>query len=580
MLRSWIAESIDTKDASTVDAVMRSEMGILVPASGEFSKSVLLLRVSTKELFERWFPGSERHETEIGEGAKLGRTVDGRMLGIRDGIVAVARKSTNGRLFREVLRLMSGRSSQSVARDGDYLQLRPYLPAKDLVSVYVPSMAISKSSSNLSGLGVRSVLAAAYKEESQINIAVRASRNRAARLAPLSEQVIEQLMGLPKETIVAYADSWPNDAKVEGNVAHFASLMFPWFLPIYEPIRAVHVAAGPSPPIPIVLAVSQGLMGESHGTPQLTVLIQTPKARLLCAEIVASLGELARKPDEAEEAGTTPIEAQYSNQQIWYFPACPDPSRSEKLECLLGIEPAWTSIGDWFILSSTRGQLQQVLDAQNGKSERLGSVPEAAALRSRRAPRTALFLAQPSLARGLFDRWIEDASRAEDSFTHVAWDIASDLTPPERGDRIGISARAEQIPGAVIVARVDGGTPAYDALKVDDRIIGADGILLSLSSPNADLRSRWEKLQPRDRIVFRVERDATILETELVKPEPTASSTSETVPSNVVAALRGLRDIARCIPEISISFPATDENHLSAFVSIRVAPPAGEAASR
>ncbi|MBI3835958.1 MAG: hypothetical protein HY287_16655 [Planctomycetes bacterium] len=580
-IRGWLAEALGTREPATIDAVMRSEIAVLMPESFELTKSVLLVRLPNKDSLEQWFPNDGRHDTEIGEGAKLWRTADGRMLGTRDGVVAIARKSANGRLFREILRLMSGRSTTSLDRDDEYKQLSPYLPAKDLVSVYVPRAQPENSGSPLNKFGVRSMLAAAYKEEGRLNFAIRATRTRTSRESPLPESAIDEMMNLPSGTLFASATRWPVGTPTEKNVVDFASLMFAWVRPVYDLLKSAQPMVTDSGSIPVVLAATQDLTGEARGTPQFTIFVQSPKARLLCAEIMASLSELNPNSTQGGQGTANPLETKYVDQPIWYLPICADSGASDKLECILKLEPSWTSLGDWFILSSTQTQLRRVLDAQNGKASRLSTVPEAAAIRSRRAPRTAVALGQPFLATVLVDRWIEEAGRMEDSFAHVAWDIATDLTPPERGDRIGISARTEQVPGAVVVARVDSGTPASGRLRVGDRIIGTNGSLLSLESPNSDLRARWEKLLPEDRMILRVEHeDSTMVEAELVKPKPTALATSEMIPNYVVNSLLGVRSILRSIPIVTVSFPATDENHLSVFISLKVAPPVGAAASR
>ena len=87
------------------------------------AKPMFFVRLTSKDSLDQWFDVSTRRETELANGAKLIRTNSGLMIGLRDDIIAVATKSSDGRLFREVLRLMSGRSTASFESDEGFRQI-------------------------------------------------------------------------------------------------------------------------------------------------------------------------------------------------------------------------------------------------------------------------------------------------------------------------------------------------------------------------------------------------------------------------------------------------------------------------
>jgi len=112
-------------------------------------------------------------------------------------------------------------------------------------------------------------------------------------------------------------------------------------------------------------------------------------------------------------------------------------------------------------------------------------------------------------------------------------------------------------------------------LLPDDRIIGVDGRLLDLESPNADLRRRWAEPSAAHGHTFRVQREDTTIEVFLKHDDPGASP--EDLLTRAIPAIRGLASALHNIRFASLTVHPTDERHFSSLVSLHLAPPPASA---
>ena len=130
--------------------------------------------------------------------------------------------------------------------------------------------------------------------------------------------------------------------------------------------------------------------------------------------------------------------------------------------------------------------------------------------------------------------------------------------------------QVETEPGTIVVARVYPDTAADGFLLPDDRIIGVDGRLLDLESPNADLRRRWAEPSAVHGHTFRVQREDTTIEVFLKHDDPDAIP--DDFLTRALPAIRELASVLRTIRFASVTVHPTDERHFSALVSLRFAP--------
>jgi hypothetical protein len=126
-----------------------------------------------------------------------------------------------------------------------------------------------------------------------------------------------------------------------------------------------------------------------------------------------------------------------------------------------------------------------------------------------------------------------------------------------------------QQPGVVAVARVYPHTAADGRLQPGDQIIGIDGRLLDLNSPNASLRSGWISSKAEPGPTFRVQRGDTLIDVVLPREKVgTPRPAHQVAPAD---AIRELASLARALEFASFASFAGEESNYSARISLRLA---------
>lgn len=135
---------------------------------------------------------------------------------------------------------------------------------------------------------------------------------------------------------------------------------------------------------------------------------------------------------------------------------------------------------------------------------------------------------------------------------------------------LGIGVHTQQEQGVVVVARVYPDGPASGLLEPEDRIIGIDGELLNLESPNADVRRRWSYSQTKPGPTFRVIRSGAFM--DIVVPKALSTASNDPLQINPVDVIRDAISLGKTIPFASFVAFVSDENHYSAKFTIRMGP--------
>jgi len=570
-----LSEVLFNPGASAMDEIFRGDIGIVFPSIRGWRNAAWIIRAPSSDVIDRLLPKDHRKEMDMGGGATLLRIDNGLVVGRRENVIIIARKNTDGRLFRAVLRLMGGREGDTVEKDVEFRKLDTYLPNRDIATIYVNSVGppVPSPSKPL----VDRFMLGIYQNEGRLELALRATLSSRLNIGPrLSDASLDRILGLPGTSMAAIAIHSPQIAGWERG-ADIGSLLFgTWVKAIFD---ALHAAANGSMEraegSPQVVAVLDSEASSTGGTPRVAVSIESKTAQKLCLELEQALSAATSFAGGVAQGATKPQQATHLGHTLWYLPLCEKAagiSADDRLECALRLEPTWTTMGDWFVIASTRKHLEQMIDADLGVAPRLSSIPEARALRVRKTRHSGLAVVQPSLFTGLLDRWMHESevSDSTDYFASVAWQLMSEGIVDRDPDRLGIGVQSPPRPGTVIVARVDAGSSADGKLQVGDRIIGAEGQLLRLDAANNDLRLRWDGIQPGESITLRVERRDTTLEVPVRKPFPTeADSNPVVIPTGVLTTLASLRSFAAGIASITVTLPSTDENHFSMFASIK-----------
>jgi len=231
---------------------------------------------------------------------------------------------------------------------------------------------------------------------------------------------------------------------------------------------------------------------------------------------------------------------------------------------------SWAAHGEWFLVALRREQIERILDAQFGLVPTLANIREVKALRKRQASNASILLLQPDLASDVLQRLVLAGDAPHPAKLDPSLFADSALAEAVRGGRLGIGMQVEQEPGTVVVARVYPDTAADGRLRPDDRIIGVDGRLLDLTSPNADLRRRWAEPPPSAGHTLRVQRDDTTIDVVLKRDEPEAQPSDMLTRS--LPVIRELATALRTIRFASLTVHPTDERHYSALLSLGPVP--------
>ncbi|UCG16647.1 MAG: PDZ domain-containing protein, partial [Phycisphaerales bacterium] len=367
-----------------------------------------------------------------------------------------------------------------------------------------------------------------YLRQQRVDLVVRGRLAQARGQAYRPQVDMDRLMRLPQTTLLAWGTS------VDLPEAHhhlvrnpsstletvLASLLK--VLPEADELEASLLSKlGPQ----IVIVWDQGA-DRDRAVPQLAVLVEsgdaTAAAAALGGVMEAVLAKLSPSADESnpgagrlvhiEHLGTTMFQIPFETM----FAAAPAGSLLGRLRG--SVQPCFAPLGGWLAIALNPRQLQRIIDADRGLIPRLGDVPELGLATRQRARSVVLGLAQPALCAQVIDRWLATLASDEDSLwrTVLGDDVRSSRS---RRRALGIGMRVTQKPGRVTVARVYSGAPADGHLQPGDEILGVNGRLLSLSSPNADLRRMIQSAEQNETVALRVLRDSEYVDVEIT-PRP------------------------------------------------------------
>jgi hypothetical protein len=312
-------------------------------------------------------------------------------------------------------------------------------------------------------------------------------------------------------------------------------------------------------------------------TPQFAGVVECPGGRAVqeyVQSVVEGLIRLVQAVDPAVVTdGLAICDGEHLGIPVSHVPLG-DYAKKSKLpfmSLLQNVEPAWAVSNNWLIVALSRDHVERLLDAQFGLVPTLAAVPDVQSLRGHQTSRAALSITQAGLATDVLDRWLAAHRSGSASLLDPVWWQSEPQSTTARRPRLGIGMRIVQDPGVVTVARVYPKTAAEGRLQPDDRILGIDGQLLSLASPNADLRRRWAQSTTEPGPTLRVERNATAMDVVLPK-EQTREPPVSLVNLQPADAVRELASLGRAIPFASYVVYASDKDSYAAMLSLRLIP--------
>ena len=574
-LRNVIASFIGVRGSVDIDTLMSSEAAFVARSWSQIGSALWLVRISDEAMLAQWFPRNRRLEVGKDGAARIFRTRSGVTVCRRNSIVAIARRTGTGSLFNQTMHLMAGRGNDSLEASTAFQDLMAYLPVRHLTMAYLATSAEPAANQvKTSGLwpAIDRAVVGIYEGQGRIDVAIRASLASPRRKHGLARPAIRRLLLLPQTTLMASATSMdfdriyeattekPQPGSIEGYLALMAAIAGPSDLGIEERARF-----GPH----IVLAWGQDLR-EGRSTPQLAAIIECANGRAVrdrAIQIAEKMIQLvqALDPPKTREALTI-RETRHLGIPIMHLPlrSYAEKSKLPIIRLLANIEPAWTIWRGWLIVALSRDHIERILEAQGGLLPTLARAPDVQALRKLPYDRSMLMVVQAALATDVLEQWLAAHKNGSPSLLDPLWWRGQQR--PQLG--IGMQVAGER--GVVVVARVYPNTAAAGRLKPGDRIHGIDGRLLSLTSPNADLRKRWVESTAQPGPTLRVQRHGLAI--DLVLPKRMEGALLSNIRVNPADAVRELASLWRTLQFVSFAVNASDEEHFSARLSLRFAP--------
>jgi hypothetical protein len=580
-VRSMLANFVGARSSINIDDVMKTEIGIVAPSWLELGSAVWLVRLADDSVLERWFPDSRARGGGDSRAARFFGTADDMLVCVRDDVAVMARRKGSSSLLSETMLLMAGKGGTVLEQAPEYQELVAYLPDGALAVTYVSTSSKRPAESVRSSAfwpDIDRAVAGLYEGDGRIDVAIRASLRTSETRQVLSSEAIDRLVYLPQTTLLATATTIDLDSAYETATKTRSTAALGRLLTLLAGLRSP--ATTPPGPFPqlgphVIMAWDQDLRGETS-SPQLAFMVQCADARRLRDEANEIAGN-ALKLVKAVDIGTDdPIpsimQTTHLGTPIEYisFRAYAEKSKSSLMRLLGAAEPAWAAVDGWFIFALSRNHIERILDARHGLTPPLSNVPDVQALRRRRVNRTALSIVQADLAADVLNGWLKSFEAGSPSLLDPSWWRKPARPVADKRQRLGIGMKTEQKPGVVVVARVYPGSAADGHLQPDDRIIGIDGNLLDLTSPNTDLRRRWAGSKAEPGPALRVQRGDTIFDVVLPRNEPAPRvSAPQLKPAD---AVRELASLARELQFASFASYASQPMRYSARLSLRFAP--------
>lgn len=581
-LRKALMSFVGVPAPINIDALMQTETAFVAPSSSELDGALWLVRIPDKTAFDRLFPPSQRLASGTVGAASFFRSRSGMTVCRRDGIVAMARQGGPDSLLHQTMSLLAGRESDSLQQSAAFKDLMVYLPSDYLALAYLArdskSVANDLNASAWRPAVDRAVIGL-YEGEGRIDVAIRASLAAPHRKPRLARSTVERLLQLPQTTLLASATTIDLDSIVKSATSNSPTGNPESYVRILAAIaRSSDDAEQEWPRLgpQVILAWGQDLR-EGGSAPQVAIMVECTDGRAVrdrARQIADKLIELGHYIDAANTDGILTIQqTRHLGASIQYIPlrAYARESKLPFSQLLTSIEPAWTVWHGWLIVALSRDHIERILDAQFGLAPTLATAPGVRALRKRERDRAVLSFAQPGLATDVLDGWLTAYETGAASLLDPAWWRWQ--APPGRGRklRLGIGMKTAHQPGVVTVARVYPNTAAVGRLQPGDLILGIDGHLLSLASPNGDFRKRWIESTAQPGPTLRVQRGGTAIDVVLPKKKKEDALLSS-IGMNPADAVRELASLGRTLQFVSFAVNASDEMHYSARLSLRFAP--------
>ena len=577
-LRAALTRLLGPRSSVPPDELSEVEIGIVADSWTALGGAVWLVRISHDAVLDRWFPKKWRRNERKGQKARSFRTTDGLRIVVRDRIVAMARRSGAGSLLSQTGRLMVRPGDGTLRQAPHYQELIAHLPAGELAVAYFnrgePHHARPASGSWWPALERAAI--GVYENEGLIDFAVRGARTESRTGVPVALDAFGRLVRLPRTTLFASATTVDFARALATATQNPAAGTLGRYLNLLSGVgtsesRAAELLGQLGPHL--IMAWDQDL-GEDGTLPQFALMVESTDAGALrdeTTQMAANAVRLMQSIDPIKpEAVPTVQRNVHLGTPIFSLPlrGYAEHSRFSSVRLMGGLEPAWAAWGNWFVVALTRDHLERIVDAQYGLIPRLVAVADVRELNYYKANRTTVSIGQAGPAAAVLSRWLKSFEDGDPSFLDPSlWEPPTGANLALRRD-LGIGVSPGYTPGVIAVETVDPGSPGAGLLRHGDRIIGIDGLLLDLESPDTSLRQQLKTAASGPKL--RVQRGDTMV--NVVLPEDMDFTEQSSLPIAPARAVRELASLGRTLQFAIFSVHATRDTHYSAKLTLRFAP--------
>ncbi len=554
----------------------KCEVGIVASSLSDLSRVMWFVRLPQGVHAKLWFPESSPKKNQITSSSMLYRSAHGLIVLHHEDVVVLARPPIQGLFLREIYHLMRDQKKSSLQQHRAYQELLAYKPPNSLGTIFIvpDKNQTTDDSTSLLWPMLESALFGMYERDGQVDFTVRAVTRRALPAGRVTTVAMERFLDLPATTLFAMVTPLdlnlslpPKDTAIASTFSRYLS-----FLMRYRGLRWIET--GPLPKLGPHLIVAWGQdLRLDKAAPQLAILLESKNVNRLRNEMTAIAGNLIemllRFPPATGGMDLSLQQNSHLGIPIYSVTIQANTQDFPWSQWADSIEPCWAAWRGWFIFALSRDHLERILDAQFGMVPTMATWDDARSIRRQSTNRSHIALMQPRLAADVLNEWMIKAGEPQSNApSHLFTNL---LNPkPKTSSMLGIGVHTQQEQGVVVVARVYPDGLASGLLEPEDRIIGLDGELLDLESPNADVRRRWSYSQTKPGPTFRVIRSGAFM--DIVVPKALSTASNDPLRINPGDVIRDAISLGKTIPFASFVAFVSDENHYSAKFTIRMDP--------
>ncbi len=568
-VRQSLLRSLGVPAGGDARDLFRHRIAVAAPSWERLSDGVMIIAMEgdtnlINNVFEPISPGSidgDDNVTVYTSKTFLAVATDGKVL-------VVGRRRHRQGLYRHAVRLMQGKSTESLATRSAFRETVQELPRGRDGTVFVDFL-VNKGFSTVFPAAADYGSAGIYFSDDRVDVAFRAHRRKVENNKSSSIS-FARVADLPQTTLAVWtAEIDPVEivrkalgVDSPGDGGRYLEGMAEIF-----DVDAVTERVLGKLGSQAVIAWDQNL-GEGPDVPQIAIMFDAPDASACVAllantvQVVVDWFDLKHRQEGGPRFQLQSSEYLGVRVHELTIPGVAGPLAGHGDDTF---KPAFAAVGRTFVLAVGADHIRNILDARLGLAPQIGELD---ALRSRKTnPPTASSraVAQPAMIARTLGNWLADGDSVLSRW--LANGRSRGNGDGERF-RLGIGVADGKSPGAVRVVRVDGQGRASGRLRPGDEILGLNDHFLPLEDSRGALRRLMTDARRVNRWTFRVRRGPRLIDVVVPTGSPIPVTQSFGDP---VGALRQLQSMLARVDFVGIHLVEASPTQLQAHVSVRFA---------